>query len=107
MRSAPTHRAAGKRARRFLAASLVSVIRTFHADVRRISAPDIWCPRAPILAAGATGYEPRAFSRSAERWRLATPSARGVPDHHHQPHFHMNLVSHAVSDAAPRSISYF
>ena len=79
MRNTPPYGAAGKRARRFLAASSGRVIRVVpKARARRIGAPDMCRPHASLLAAAAAAYEPRALSRRAERRRPATPLARCV-----------------------------
>jgi hypothetical protein len=76
MRSTPRQRAAGKRARRFRAATSDPVIRVAQPHARRISAPDMCRPHASVVAAAPSAYEPRAISRRAERRRLSTPLAR-------------------------------
>jgi len=73
LRSVPTQGEAGKRARRFLAASSVSVIRVVQRPVRRIGAPDMCRPHASVLAAASSAYEARAVSRHAERRRTPNP----------------------------------
>ena len=78
MRSMPTRREAGKRARRFLAASPVPVIRVVQRHARRISAPGICRPHASVLAATASENEPRALSRHAERRQ---PTSLLAPPH--------------------------
>jgi len=62
---------AGKQARRFLAASSVSVIRVDPHHHRRICAPDTCRPRASVLAAAASGASVRAATafRTAEAGR--------------------------------------
>jgi hypothetical protein len=76
MRSTPLHCAAGKRARRFDAATSCCVIRVVQRHARRISAPDMCRPHASVVAAGAAAYEPRAISRRAERRRTPAPLVR-------------------------------
>ena len=79
MRSVPTRREAGKRARRFAAASSACVIRVVQPHVRRISAPGMCRPHASLLAATAREFEARAISRHAERRLAANPLVLLVP----------------------------
>jgi len=65
MRSVPLHREAGKRARRFLAASSACVIRVVQRLARRIGAPGICRPHASVLAATSIEFKARAVSRHA------------------------------------------
>jgi hypothetical protein len=95
MRSTPPQRAAGKRARRLAPQRGCRAggprrgrgdfgpcdPRSSQRPDRRIGAPDMCRPHAPVVAAGATEYEPRAISRRVERRRRPTPLGRcSFPD---------------------------
>jgi hypothetical protein len=75
MRSVPQQREAGKRARRFLVASSACVIRVAERHARRIGAPGMCRPHAPLLAAASKAFEARAISRHAERRQPSNPLA--------------------------------
>jgi hypothetical protein len=78
MRSTPTRCAAGKRARRFLTATSVTVIRVAQPNARRTCAHVICRTHASLSRRGGEGYEPGAVSRRVERRRLPSPLAGRV-----------------------------